>query len=145
MAERNDTAKAQLKVRLREPLRARLEADAKRAGWSLNTEIVRRLEGSIRDENLGAIIFGDEQMFAVMDTLARIMRAIELRAGKRLTDDADTYNLAVETIYRFLKNAPLMIATGTYSAEIRDIADLGALAAIERMIRKDVERRADDA
>jgi hypothetical protein len=145
MAERDGTAKAQLKVRLREPLRARLEADAKRYGYSLNTEIVRRLEASIRDDDLGAIIFGGEEMFAVMDTLARIIRAVEMHTGKRWGEDPATYLRAVETICRLLKSGPVFLRTGEYPGGIRDIADAGALAVIERMIAKDAEMRAEDA
>jgi hypothetical protein len=47
MSARPGTATAQLKVRLREPLRAALDLSAKERQTSLNTEIVRRLEGSM--------------------------------------------------------------------------------------------------
>ena len=40
----------QLKVRMKEPLRARLEKAAKSNGLSLNAEAVARLEQSFRDE-----------------------------------------------------------------------------------------------
>jgi hypothetical protein len=144
MPERESTAKAQLKLRLREPLRARLEAEAKRNGYSLNTEIVRRLEASIRDEDIGAIMFGDAQMFGLMDFLARIIRAIEIDAGKPWTEDGETYLRTVETIYRILK-MPQVMASGKYPHGVRDIADFWALAAVESVFAKDAERRADDA
>jgi hypothetical protein len=142
--ERESTAKAQLKLRLREPLRARLEAEAKSMGYSLNTEIVRRLEASIRDEDIGAIIFGDAQMFGLMDFLARIIRAIEIDTDKAWTKDGETYLRAVETIYRLLK-MPQVMASGEYPGGVRDIADLWALAAVELAFAKDAERRLDDA
>jgi hypothetical protein len=145
MVERAENAKAQLKVRLREPLRARLEAEARNNGYSLNTEIVRRLEESIREEDFGARVFGDDEMFATMDTLARLIRAVELRTGKPWTADRETYELAVETIYRVLKNGPRLLATGEYPGGVRDIADVGALALIERLLKTDAERRAGDA
>lgn len=47
MAKRDQTALVQLKVRMREPLRARMEQDAKRRGVSINAEIVDRLERSL--------------------------------------------------------------------------------------------------
>jgi hypothetical protein len=144
MAERGDTAKVQLKVRLREPLRARLEAEAKKHDYSLNTEIVRRLEASVRDQDLGAVLFRDEQMFGIMDALARLIRAIELDTGHRWDEDRATYERAVETIYRFLKSAPHVIAKGEYPGGVRDIADYGALAAVELMIAKETERRGED-
>ena len=49
-AQRGQDAVAQLKARLREPLRARLEASAKVRGVSLNTELVDRLEQSFARE-----------------------------------------------------------------------------------------------
>lgn len=120
-------------MRLREPLRARLEAEAKRNGYSLNTEIVRRLEESIREEDPGARVFGSDEMFATMDTLARLIRAIELDTGKHWDADRETYERAVETIYRLLKNIPRLLATGEYPGGVRDIADVGALALAERL------------
>jgi hypothetical protein len=145
MPERDAAAKAQLKVRLREPLRARLEAEAKRNGYSLNTEIVRRLEGSIRDDDLGAIIFGDPQIFGLMDTIARMIRAIEINDGKPWTENPATYLYGVEMIYRLLKNAPAVIAKGEYPGGFRDIADLGALESLKMILTKDAKRRAEDA
>ena len=46
MVKRSKTAIIQIKVRMREPLRAHLEQAAKRRGVSLNNEIVDRLETS---------------------------------------------------------------------------------------------------
>jgi hypothetical protein len=46
MAKRSATATAELKVRLREPLRAKVERAAKKHRVSMNAEIVTRLENS---------------------------------------------------------------------------------------------------
>jgi hypothetical protein len=46
MVKRKSTAKVQLKVRMQEQLRAKIEADAKKRDASLNDEIVRRLDAS---------------------------------------------------------------------------------------------------
>ena len=46
MAARKQTAIVGLKVRLREPLRKKLEMAAKKRGVSLNAELVNRLEQS---------------------------------------------------------------------------------------------------
>ncbi len=145
MADRSDTTRAQIKLRLREPLRARLETEAKKNGYSLNTEIVRRLEVSVRDQDLGAVLFRDQAMFGTMDTLARLIRAVEIHTGHRWNEDLKTYETAVEIIYKLLKNGPRILATGDYPGGIRDFADYGALAAIERMIRVDRERREETA
>lgn len=54
MPKRAKSAVAQLKVRLREPMRARLEKSAKQRGISLNAEIANRLEQSFDwDEKFG--------------------------------------------------------------------------------------------
>jgi Arc-like DNA binding domain len=44
---RNKKAVVQLKVRMREPLRAKLEKAAKQKGISLNAEIVERLKSTV--------------------------------------------------------------------------------------------------
>jgi hypothetical protein len=56
MPRREKTATAHISLRLKEPLRARLESDAREAGKSLNSEINRRLEQSIRDDDTGTVI-----------------------------------------------------------------------------------------
>jgi hypothetical protein len=50
MTRRPKTAVAQLKVRLREPLRAQLEKSARQHGVSLNAEIAKRLDQSFEWE-----------------------------------------------------------------------------------------------
>jgi hypothetical protein len=47
---RDEAAVAQLKLRIREPLRAAIERDADRRGVSMNTAICERIERSLRDE-----------------------------------------------------------------------------------------------
>lgn len=52
--KRKQTAVVQLKVRMREPLRAKLESAAAKKGTSINSEVVDRLESSFRvDDQLG--------------------------------------------------------------------------------------------
>jgi hypothetical protein len=55
MARRKQTATVDLKVRMKEPLRAALETEARKKGHSLNAEAVRRLEKSFHSENQGLI------------------------------------------------------------------------------------------
>jgi hypothetical protein len=65
-----------LKVRLREPLRKKLEVAAKKRGVSLNAELVARLEESFRREaavELGAI-FTDFK-----EEIAKTMRELEAK------------------------------------------------------------------
>jgi hypothetical protein len=51
LAKRDQTAIADIKTRLREPLRAKLERAAKRHGVSMNAEIGDRLERTFRQED----------------------------------------------------------------------------------------------
>ena len=51
MNSRPKTALAGMKIRLREPLRARLESAAKRNGISLNKELVARVEQSFAKDD----------------------------------------------------------------------------------------------
>jgi len=52
MSSRERTAVVQLKVRMREVLRAKLEKEAKQRGTSINAEIVDRLESSFERKDL---------------------------------------------------------------------------------------------
>jgi Arc-like DNA binding dprotein len=83
MAERKPTAIVGLKVRLREPLRKKLEVAAKKKGVSLNAELVARLEESFLGEGL-------------MDRLDKILASL----NKRITQLDDLVALQED-----LKNA----------------------------------------
>src|SRR4051794_10891857 len=52
MTSREKTATVDLRVRMKEPLRAQIEEAAKERGISLNAEAVARLEQSFRDQRL---------------------------------------------------------------------------------------------
>lgn len=56
MARRKQDAKAQIKVRVREHLRARIEAEARKRDVSLNDEVVARLEASFDLERQVAVL-----------------------------------------------------------------------------------------
>jgi hypothetical protein len=61
MEKRAKGQTVQLRLRIRESLRARLEKDARRGGISLNAEVERRLEASytqppLSEDNLAAIV-----------------------------------------------------------------------------------------
>src|SRR5262245_37633013 len=50
MVRRKQAARADIKIRMKEPLRAKIEAAAKRRGVSMNAEMVSRLEQSFQKE-----------------------------------------------------------------------------------------------
>jgi hypothetical protein len=145
MPKREATDRVTLTLRLREPLRAKLEALARSNDLSLNAEIVRRLDGSIRDDDLGTVLFRDAQMYALMDWQARLIRAVERKNKKRWDEDHATYFEAVDTIHRVLKNAPHLVTTGEYPGGLQDLTDLTALVAIEMLIAADAQRRFESA
>ena len=73
---RTKTAIIQLKVRMREDLRKRLEQEAKKAAHSLNQEVVRRLEESFEID--GSKMLLEEARLTLQD--ARETRAQNLEA-----------------------------------------------------------------
>lgn len=75
MAPREDAATVDLKVRMKEPLRAKVEAAAAQRGVSMNSEAVYRLERSFTEEDA---IGG-----ATMKRLAHVMVASFFLGGER--------------------------------------------------------------
>jgi hypothetical protein len=65
MAKRKPTDIAQMNLRLPETLRKKIEVEAKKSGWSLNRELVRRLEQSFIDQRVEALIQSTAQTVAM--------------------------------------------------------------------------------
>lgn len=97
MVRRRQTAKADLKIRLKEPMRARIERAASKRGVSMNAEMVDRLERSFGQDDS----FGGPQWRQT----AHLMLSAFAIAGQRRADskrfvgdwmtDADCYLAAV--------------------------------------------------
>ena len=109
MNPRKKSAVVQLKVRLKEPLRARIEKAARKQQHPMNTEIVDRLEVSfLEDEKLQLTYqlvmdgvyeqFGEKGTYYLMKLLAQAMAISEDETGKSWRDDADTCSL-VEDVF----------------------------------------------
>ena len=103
---RPKSATVDLKVRMKEPLRAKIETAARMRGVSLNNEVVQRLtlsferEGAekdrreaIRDTVLDGIYesFGGLQNFGIMKILAGILQNVEYRMGESWLEDPDAF------------------------------------------------------
>jgi hypothetical protein len=144
MAERDETAKAQIKLRLREPLRAKLEEEAKKGGFSLNSEIVRRLENSLLGDQIGSNVFDNKDVFALANIFATLVRAYQIQREKRWQEDPEICKLAADTLYTFLNIAP-ELEPDAWPGAIRTVADQGALALIKQFLQMDKNVRADDA
>jgi hypothetical protein len=143
MVERDSSAKAQIKLRLREPLRAMLEEEAKKGGFSLNSEIVRRLQNSLVEEDIGAAVFHDREVFALANLFAVLVRAYQIQRKKKWSSDPEICKLAADTLCTLLSKAPELFETGTWPGGLRTLADQGALAIIQHLLRVDDEVRAD--
>lgn len=102
---------AQLKVRMREELRALLEEAATRRGVSMNAEVVDRLQASFSKEDR----YGGPEMLAIVNLMAgAFLRGGQLgaRASQHpewstaeWMDDPFAYAAAVETVVEALKAA----------------------------------------
>lgn len=88
--ERNPTDIVQLKLRIREDMRQRLEADGRARKVSMNTAIVERLDASFFFDEIKATS-GRPDLFMFTQLLAALIRRIEKHTGKRWDIDPDTY------------------------------------------------------
>ena len=76
MAKRKSTAIVQLKLRLRENLRAQLEASAKKGGHSLNQDIVNRLAASFAMEEIMGLSDKVDQVNRALDDMRAKLQAV---------------------------------------------------------------------
>ena len=113
MAERSRSNTVQLKARMKEPLRAKLEAAAEANGVSLNAEMVHRLELSFAEEKSQAEIsdgavrefyapFGKPETFLVARLLANAIHTIEAVTGKNWMDDPEAHRQTQEACKNIL-------------------------------------------
>ena len=107
MARRAKSDTVQLKTRMKELLRAKLEAAAEENGISLNAEMVQRLERSFAkeksqaansDEAVGGVYasFGKLETFLVARLLANAIQTIEAKTKKNWMDDPETHRQTQE-------------------------------------------------
>ena len=76
---RDQTAMVQLKIRMREPLRARLEEEAKFHGKSINSEVVDRLGRSFERQDIFSEMLGfahDSHLAGVLMMLGSVMEQV---------------------------------------------------------------------
>ena len=98
-SQREKTDFVQLKIRLKEELRAKIEMAAHNSSVSLNGEAVQRLEQSFLDEER---IFKDANMMALIQLLVGTVRMIEARTGTKWTENEQCRNAVATTVIGFL-------------------------------------------
>ena len=152
MPERNDTAIVQLKVRMREPLRAQLEQAAKGTGHSMNAEILERLDRSFERQDLAVEVLTatyGRQLTGLLTALGRTMKDTGAHAGFILTRTPegasnwlgnpyafDQAAKAVETIIEAFRPSGEIVAPGEVDFDNDELnavfADLGEAFIIVR-------------
>lgn len=111
----------------------------------MNTEIARRLEHSLIDDHIGSIVFHDQNVFALANTFATLVRAYQIRREKSWEQDPEICRLAADSLCAFLATAPELAETGIWPGGLRKTADQGALALIEAFIEAAENVKASDA
>lgn len=89
----------QIKFRMKEELRAKLELAALNAGVSMNGEGVHRLQQSFHDEEK---LFKDANMMALVRLLVGTVSMIEARTGERWVDNEQHRKTVAAILVAFL-------------------------------------------
>jgi hypothetical protein len=122
--------KATLGVRASPALKRLLQAAADRADRSLSAEMELRLEASFHDDRLGAAVFRDHATFALADEFVRVLRAVEITAGKSWSEDPQILLQALDVFRRFIEIAPEALA-GSALEGLSGPTDAMALALLD--------------
>src|SRR3954447_24995225 len=99
---RNETATVDIKIRMREPLRAEIEKAAADRGVSMNAEMVERLSESFRTDNA----LGGRRTAALLRSLAGLVEVCQGVGSPEhdddWLDDRGQFNQVVDAWNRFL-------------------------------------------
>lgn len=104
MSDRDRAATIQLKVRMKEPMRKRIEEEAQGAGWSMSAEIVNRLDRSFLGQDFVEQEFGDRRTYELMQMLALLKKKAEAETGKSVFSDFKTSVMAKAAMRYFINN-----------------------------------------
>jgi hypothetical protein len=88
MAKRKPSDTAQMNLRLPESLRKKIEVEAKKNGWSLNRELVRRLEQSFTHQG-----FEDLIQSTIQSTAEKVAMEVDMRFSGLKTDLLNQFNI----------------------------------------------------
>ena len=103
MPPRKKSDTVALKLRMKEPLRAKIERAAKNSGVSMNTEITNRLSASLEKDATNYDFFGGEANFKRMRLLGGIINEVELISKKSWVEDAHTKTKVIDLAGAFLR------------------------------------------
>jgi hypothetical protein len=113
MAKREQSDTVQLNLRIKEPIRQKIEESARDHGVSMNAEMVDRIQKSFDIDGTIGDIFGSSQIFGIMKIIASTMnemgrseyyrsqRALDL--GDRWLSDPYAYDEAMGAAVRVLE------------------------------------------
>ena len=76
MTERDDAATAEIKLRMKEPLRAKIESAARERGISMNAEMVDRLERSFERPAIVKSLLGEALELSFGSKLAGLLQVV---------------------------------------------------------------------
>ncbi|MBP8235171.1 MAG: Arc family DNA-binding protein [Rhizorhabdus sp.] len=120
MVERQPSDTAQLKIRVKESVRQQLEDAARENDWTLNREIARRLEESLREDRA----HGSRRTTAFVQQIAAAIALIEADTDADWHADEDTF-LAVKGAIEALL---VRLDPGFGTPEMKQISELQALS-----------------
>jgi hypothetical protein len=130
---RKKTAIAQVGLRLREPLRTKVEKAAKARGVSMNQELVDRIEGSFLSQD---DVFGDARMYRFARFVALGIQLVERATEKPWEKDFETKETVKTAMERLFDTfGPKGPERGRSVLEIADRAHHFGTNAMDEMIR----------
>ncbi len=114
---RKKTATVDLKVRMKEPLRAQIERAAKDRGVSLNAEVVERLNLSFQKEDA----LGGRELAGLFQMIAGAVALVEAKSGESWLKDWATFSSVRTAIINILKTHVPELPDAIREAAARDI------------------------
>ncbi|HIJ43034.1 MAG: Arc family DNA-binding protein [Rhodospirillales bacterium] len=91
MAKRKSSDTVDIKIRMKEPVRRKIEQAAAKRGVSMNAEMVSRLEQSFTSEDYMALVFGDSTAGRFVRSLLDAKKIIEGYTQKSVWEDLEAH------------------------------------------------------
>ncbi len=91
MAKRKSSDTVDIKIRMKEPVRRKIEQAAAKRGVSMNAEMVSRLEQSFTSEDYMTLVFGDSRVGRFVRSLFDAKKIIEGHTQKSVWEDLEAH------------------------------------------------------